>query len=65
MIATRPLPPAPRSDGYALSHLGDQPMRHAPKVLLYGTIRRGHSFAFAPPGLDPKNTVTGVPKTNG
>lgn len=61
----RPLAPLPTSTGYAVSHLGDQPMRHAPQVLRYGTIRRGVPFAFAPPTLDPKNLVTGVPKTNG
>jgi hypothetical protein len=45
--------------------MGDQPMRHAPRVNFYGQIRRGTPWAFAPPGLDPKNLVTGVPKTNG
>ena len=66
MSATmRPLVPAPDPGQYATSHMGDQPMRHAPRVNSYGQIRRGTPWAFAPPGLDPKNLITGVPKTNG
>lgn len=62
----RPLAPqAPEPGQYATAHMGDQPMRHAPKVLFYGKIRRGLPWAFAPPRLQPKNLVTGQPTANG
>jgi hypothetical protein len=40
-------------------------MLKAPRALLYGRIIRGRPFAFAPPALDPKNLVIGLPKPNG
>ena len=61
----RPLAPAAFPGEYASGHLGAQPMLKAPRALLYGRIIRGRPFAFAPPALDPKNLVIGLPKPNG